>query len=108
MAAALGVNANRIFTSVLRSAPAGRSWRVLFAPSAAPISAPTWTWSSKRSRSSCRRLGQYLGSALAALLIGMLKAFGILVMPQFALAFVFALMVLVLILRPRGLFGARE
>jgi branched-subunit amino acid ABC-type transport system permease component len=50
-------------------------------------------------------LGSIWGSMAAALLIGMVKAFGILIVPQFAIAFVFALMALVLIVRPTGLFG---
>jgi branched-chain amino acid transport system permease protein len=50
-------------------------------------------------------LGSIPGALLAALLIGMVKAFGILVIPQFAMAFVFGLMALVLIVRPTGLFG---
>jgi branched-subunit amino acid ABC-type transport system permease component len=50
-------------------------------------------------------LGSIPGAALAALLIGMVKAFGILVIPQFAMAFVFGLMALVLIARPTGLLG---
>jgi branched-chain amino acid transport system permease protein len=53
-------------------------------------------------------LGSVWGSAIAALLIGMLKAFGILLFPQFALAFVFGLMTLVLVFRPAGLLGVRE
>jgi branched-chain amino acid transport system permease protein len=53
-------------------------------------------------------LGSIVGSMLSALLIGMLKSFGIVVLPQFAMAFVFALMVLVLIVRPAGLLGRRE
>jgi branched-subunit amino acid ABC-type transport system permease component len=50
-------------------------------------------------------LGSIPGAALAALAIGMVKAFGILVIPQFAMAFVFGLMALVLIVRPTGLLG---
>ena len=52
-------------------------------------------------------LGSIWGALLSALLIGMVKAFGILVLPQFAMAFVFALMAVVLIVRPKGLLGAR-
>ena len=48
------------------------------------------------------------GALLAAILIGMLQSFGILVIPQFAMAFVFGLMALVLILRPHGLLGRKE
>ena len=53
-------------------------------------------------------LGSIPGWLLAALLIGMVRSFGILVVPQFAMAFVFALMALVLILRPTGLLGRKE
>ena len=53
-------------------------------------------------------LGSIPGSLVAALLIGMVKSFGILVIPQFAMAFVFGLMALVLILRPTGLLGRKE
>ena len=53
-------------------------------------------------------LGSIPGSLLAALLIGMVRSFGILIVPQFAMAFVFALMALVLILRPTGLLGRKE
>ncbi len=53
-------------------------------------------------------LGSIGGAALAALIIGLVKSFGILVLPQFAPAFVFALMVAVLLLRPNGLLGERE
>jgi branched-subunit amino acid ABC-type transport system permease component len=52
-------------------------------------------------------LGSIWGALLAAILIGMVKAFGILLLPQFAMGFVFALMAVVLILRPKGLLGAR-
>jgi branched-chain amino acid transport system permease protein len=53
-------------------------------------------------------LGSIPGSLLAALLIGMVQSFGILVIPQFAMAFVFGLMALILILRPTGLLGRKE
>ena len=53
-------------------------------------------------------LGSIPGALLAALLIGLVKSFGILVIPQFAMAFVFGLMALVLIVRPTGLLGRKE
>jgi branched-subunit amino acid ABC-type transport system permease component len=53
-------------------------------------------------------LGSIPGSLLAAVLIGMVRSFGILIIPQFAMAFVFGLMALVLILRPTGLLGRKE
>ncbi len=53
-------------------------------------------------------LGSIPGALIAAILIGMVRAFGILVIPQFAMAFVFGLMAVVLIVRPTGLLGRKE
>lgn len=50
-------------------------------------------------------LGSVLGSMLSAVLIGLVTAFGILIIPQFAMTFIFGLMALVLIFRPTGLLG---
>jgi branched-chain amino acid transport system permease protein len=110
MASALGVNARRIFTSVFAlgtglAAVAG----VLFAPiGGANLGSDMDAMIEAFAVVVVGGLGSIWGSALAALLIGMLKAFGILIFPQFALAFVFGLMALVLVIRPTGLFGMRE
>jgi branched-subunit amino acid ABC-type transport system permease component len=50
-------------------------------------------------------LGSIWGALASAMLIGMVKAFGILIVPQFTIAFVFILMAVVLLVRPAGLFG---
>ena len=50
-------------------------------------------------------LGSLPGAALAALLIGELHAFGILVFPKITLVLVFLVMAVVLVIRPYGLFG---
>lgn len=50
-------------------------------------------------------MGSFGGSLLASLLIGELSSFGILVLPRISLVLVFALMAVVLILRPWGLLG---
>jgi branched-chain amino acid transport system permease protein len=50
-------------------------------------------------------MGSVPGAFLAALLIGLLQAFGILVFPKITLVLVFLLMALVLVLRPWGLMG---
>lgn len=52
-------------------------------------------------------LGSLGGAALAALLIGELQAFGILVMPRITLVLAFLVMALVLVLRPHGLLGRK-
>ena len=48
------------------------------------------------------------GALVASLLVGIVNAFGILAMPGTAVVLTFALMAIVLIVRPRGLFGAPE
>lgn len=53
-------------------------------------------------------MGSVTGAFLAALLIGLLQAFGILVFPKITLVLVFAVMAVVLVLRPWGLLGKPE
>ena len=53
-------------------------------------------------------LGSVPGAMLGALLVGMLDAFGILIMPRFQMAFIYMVMAAVLVFRPQGLFGVRE
>jgi branched-chain amino acid transport system permease protein len=53
-------------------------------------------------------MGSILGALLGALLIGEIYAFGILIVPRFALAALFFVMTVVLIVRPWGLLGKPE
>ncbi|MEQ8966596.1 MAG: ABC transporter permease [Azospirillaceae bacterium] len=53
-------------------------------------------------------MGSVVGAFLAALIIGQLQAFGILVFPKITLVLVFLVMAVVLVLRPRGLLGREE
>ena len=53
-------------------------------------------------------MGSVPGAFLAALIIGQLQAFGILVFPKITLALVFLLMAAVLVVRPHGLLGRPE
>jgi branched-chain amino acid transport system permease protein len=50
-------------------------------------------------------MGSFAGSLIAALLVGFVQVFGEYYLPDFALASTYLLMLLVLIIRPRGLFG---
>lgn len=52
-------------------------------------------------------LGSLPGAALAALLIGLLQAYGILIFPRITLVLVFLVMAVVLVVRPYGLLGRR-
>ena len=51
-------------------------------------------------------LGQIEGTALTALMIGLTRAFIIYIQPEFEVLVPYLLMVLVLLVRPFGLFGA--
>jgi branched-chain amino acid transport system permease protein len=53
-------------------------------------------------------LGSIEGAFVAAILVSLLDAFGILILPKISLVLVFLLMAVVLVIRPRGLFGKRE
>ncbi|GLV49005.1 hypothetical protein TJA_21080 [Thermus sp. LT1-2-5] len=50
-------------------------------------------------------LGSVWGALLGAVLMGLIQAFGILVLPEMTMVFPFALMAMVLLLRPWGLLG---
>jgi len=50
-------------------------------------------------------LGSLPGALLAAFIVGEVQAFGILIFPEFAIAFMYLVMVVVLIIRPWGIFG---
>jgi branched-chain amino acid transport system permease protein len=53
-------------------------------------------------------MGSFWGTLLGSLLYGQVLAFGIFLLPEFSLFAVFALMAVVLIIRPHGLLGSRE
>ncbi len=50
-------------------------------------------------------LGSLPGALLAAFICGEVQAFGVLVLPELAIAFMYVVMVIVLIVRPWGIFG---
>jgi branched-chain amino acid transport system permease protein len=52
-------------------------------------------------------MGSILGAFLAAVLIGVINAFGVLFFPQAVSVLIFLVMVLVLVFRPNGLLGGR-
>ena len=53
-------------------------------------------------------LGSVIGTFVAAILVSELNAFGILVLPGVSLGLAFVVMAIVLIVKPTGLFGAKE
>ena len=50
-------------------------------------------------------MGSFLGSLIGALLLGFVQVFGNYYLPDFALAFMYLLMLVVLVVRPGGLLG---
>lgn len=53
-------------------------------------------------------VGSLLGAGVGSLIIGLWGAIGLLIVPQFAMVFTFALMAIVLLIRPWGIFGERS
>jgi len=53
-------------------------------------------------------LGSFAGSFISALLVGLLQSFGILIFPSISIVLLFAVMAIVLIVRPWGLLGRPE
>jgi len=107
MSAACGINQSRLFTSVyaLASGLAGLAG-VLAAPiSGASLEMDMTTVVGAFVVVVVGGMGSVLGSMVASILIGLVNAFGILILPQFEMTFVYALMAVVLIVRPTGLFG---
>jgi branched-chain amino acid transport system permease protein len=53
-------------------------------------------------------LGSFAGTFISALLVGLLQSFGILIFPAVSIVLLFAIMAIVLIVRPWGLLGTPE
>ncbi|MBI3091504.1 MAG: ABC transporter permease [Candidatus Tectomicrobia bacterium] len=110
MVTALGVNQKRLFTTVFIVG----SWLAGFAGMlAAPMISvnpgmDTTVIVEAFVVAVIGGMGSFSGSLLGALLIGELKAFGILFFPRISLVLVFALMAVVLVARPWGLLGKEE
>jgi branched-chain amino acid transport system permease protein len=53
-------------------------------------------------------MGSFTGAIIGALILGQVNAFGILILPEFAIVFGFIVMAVVLLIRPQGLLGRPE
>ncbi len=109
---ATGVNVTRLYTTVfvIGAALAGLGGSIVAPSQAISSSIDTDVLVLAFAISVIGGLGSIVGSAVGALIVGLVVSFGI-VIPQtspFALAFVFIIMAAVLIVRPRGLFGLPE
>ncbi len=107
MVGALGVNQRWLFTSVffLGSALAGLAGALQLPRESVNLHMDLATITEVFVVVVVGGLGSLPGAALAALLIGEIHAFGILVFPKITLVLVFLVMAVVLVVRPRGLFG---
>ncbi len=110
MVAALGVNQARLFTGALflGAALAGLGGALQIPRAAASPQMDIAVLTDAFVVTVIGGMGSVPGAALAALLIGQLNAFGIVVAPKSTLVLVFLLMAVVLVVRPQGLLGRPE
>ncbi len=110
MVAALGVNQAWLFTSVffLGAFLAGLGGAIQLPKGGADLYLDINTIAAAFVVVVVGGMGSIAGAFLAAILIGELQAFAILVVPQSTLVIMFLAMAAVLVLRPRGLLGRTE
>jgi branched-chain amino acid transport system permease protein len=110
MAGALGVNQRALFTSVvfLGSMLAGLGGALQIPKEAVNLQMDIHIIAEAFVVVVIGGMGSVTGAFLAALLVGLLSAFGILVLPQLTLVLTFLVMAAVLMVRPYGLLGRPE
>ncbi len=110
MVAALGVDQARLFTAVfaLGSALAGLGGALQVPRQPLTIVMDTTIITEAFVVVVIGGMGSVPGALLAAILIGVIDAFGVLVLPKATLVMTFAVMAVVLIVRPWGLLGRPE
>ncbi|MDB4442634.1 ABC transporter permease, partial [bacterium] len=110
MAGALGVNQARLYTGVffLGSCLAGLGGAIQLPKGGADLLMDMNVIAAAFVVVVVGGMGNIIGAYLAAVLIGELSAFGILMIPQSTLIMMFLVMAVVLIIRPHGLFGQPE
>lgn len=109
MVGLLGINVPRVFTGVV-------ALSCCLAGTAGMLAAPLWTVAPSMAASAIMPafvivtiggLGSYLGAIVAGLMVGIVTALTIQFWPAAAGAAMYVLMALILLVRPRGLFGER-
>jgi len=110
MAGALGVNQARLYTGVffLGSFLAGLGGAIQLPKGGADLLMDMNVIAAAFVIVVVGGMGSIIGAYLAAVLIGELSAFGILIIPQSTLIMMFLVMAVVLVIRPHGLFGKPE
>lgn len=105
----LGINIKRVFTGVF-------GLGTFFAGIAGILAAPLWSVTPNMSESAIMPafvtvtiggLGSFGGAVVAGLLVGVVMALTVQFWPEASAASMYVLMMVVLLLRPRGLFGER-
>lgn len=107
MVGALGVNVSWLFTAVFA---AGSFLAGLGGALVAPVTAVTLGMDAEMIIAAfiavvIGGLGSFWGTLIGAIIYGQVLSFGILLMPRFSLFAVFALMAVILVVRPYGLLG---
>jgi len=107
MVAALGVDQRRLFTTVfaLGAGLAGVGGALALPDGSANLQMDLSAITDAFVVVVVGGLGNLAGAYLASLLIGLLQAFGIVLLPKMTLVLVFVVMAVVLVLRPNGLLG---
>ena len=110
MVAALGVDQSRLFTAVfaLGAALAGLGGALQVPRQALTVVMDTTIITEAFVVVVIGGMGSVPGALLAAVVIGVIQAFGVLVFPKASLAITFVVMAIVLIVRPWGLLGRPE
>jgi branched-chain amino acid transport system permease protein len=110
MAGALGVNQARLYTGVffLGSFLAGLGGAIQLPKGGADLLMDMNVIAAAFVVVVVGGMGNIIGAYLAAVLIGELSTFGILIFPQSTLIMMFLVMAVVLVIRPYGLFGKPE
>ena len=105
----LGINLPRVLTGVF-------GLGCFLAGCAGVLAAPLWTITPSMAAGAIMPafvivtiggLGSYLGAIVAGLLVGVVTALTIQFMPEASAAAMYVLMAVILLVRPRGLFGER-
>ncbi|MEM3406414.1 MAG: branched-chain amino acid ABC transporter permease [Nitrososphaerota archaeon] len=107
MSSALGINTNLIFPIIflIGSILGGLSGALILPPTVAMLGMNADALIQAFIVITIGGLGSIKGALIGSLIIGIIRAFGIVYIPEIELAIIYLVMAAVLIVRPRGLFG---
>lgn len=107
MSSALGININLILPIIffVGSILGGLSGALILPPTVAMLGINAEALIQAFIVITIGGLGSIKGALIGSLIIGIIRAYGIIYVPELELAIIYLIMVAILILRPRGLFG---